>query len=72
MGEKGQPALARVFSALTDFSCGGITDDPSVEKLWTQPSPLCPGWNAPFVDVRRLRIRRSALRSTLAVEGRCV
>jgi hypothetical protein len=28
MNSAGNPSLVPVFSALTDFSCGGITDDP--------------------------------------------
>ena len=46
MSEPGFPTLAPLFAALTDFSCGGISDDPQEKKFTTAPSPLCPGWNS--------------------------
>jgi Arylsulfatase A and related enzymes len=46
MNSAGNPGLVPVFSARTDFSCGGFTDDPCEEHFTTAPSILCDGWSA--------------------------
>jgi arylsulfatase A-like enzyme len=43
----GAPSIVPVFAALTDFTCGGISDDPA-EGFHTEPSILCKGWTAAY------------------------
>lgn len=46
MSQPGQPTLVPVFAALTDFTCGGISDDRYEGRFTTAPSPLCEGWSS--------------------------
>jgi arylsulfatase A-like enzyme len=46
MNQAGYPTLVPVFAGLTDFSCGGITDDPCEEHFTTAPSVLCEQWTS--------------------------
>jgi arylsulfatase A-like enzyme len=48
MNQSGCPSLVPYFSALTDFTCGGISDDPTEQNFTTQSSLLYEGWNAVF------------------------
>ncbi|HTW85595.1 MAG TPA: sulfatase-like hydrolase/transferase [Candidatus Sulfotelmatobacter sp.] len=43
MLQPGMPTVAPVFSALTDFTCGGINDEPRL-GFAVQASPLCASW----------------------------
>jgi uncharacterized sulfatase len=47
MKRPGAPTLVPAFAALTDFTCGGISDDPA-ESFHVGPSPMCKGWNAAY------------------------
>lgn len=46
MNAPGYPSLVPVFAALTDFTCGGISDDVHEEHFSTADSALCEGWTA--------------------------
>lgn len=48
MNAEGYPTLVPVFAGLTDFSCGGITDDPDEDRFTFAPSVLDDKWTAAF------------------------
>src|SRR5436190_13463601 len=45
---KNAASICTAFRALTDFSCGGISDDPADGDFSVRPSPLHADWNAAF------------------------
>lgn len=46
MGAAGSPTLVPVFSGLTDFTCGAISDDPREIHFTTASNVLSEGWTA--------------------------